>query len=84
MGNYLSSIQIPNHLGLPKQQIQNSTENKCEQNSTHCAENKCETQSHESSDVIEKNIRQPEIILEFYKSRRNNKFSNLENAIGLK
>lgn len=35
-------------------------------------------------DIPEKNIRQQEITTEFYKSRRNNKFANLENAINLK
>jgi hypothetical protein len=42
-----------------------------------------EQQVYEISDIPEKNIRQPKIVPEFYKSKKNNKFASLENAIGL-
>lgn len=52
------------------------------------------TQNSNSSDIQKeensisqqenKNNKQQEIIIEFYKSRKDNKFANLEKAIGLK
>jgi hypothetical protein len=73
MGNYLSSGQNSNHTEIPEQQIANYRENSIDM-----------PKPYEFLDIPEKNIGQPNLTPEFYKSRRNNKFASLESAIGLK